>query len=99
MNKWGFGMLNVGKCKDCGFIVQSQDVTEFKNLMAKHLNKSHSGTWAFVARIPLKDFEDFTKVRISDSETASFLRNAMNNVGFWKAIRKFPTLQNIPFSV
>lgn len=91
-------MLYVGKCKDCGFIVKGSDVTEFKDLMAKHRNESHSEAWVFVKRLPLQDFDSFSKVRIADKETEAFMKNAMNNVGFWKAIRKFPTLQNVPFS-
>ena len=91
-------MLYVGKCKDCGYIVQSQDISTFKDSMAKHRNGSHKEFWVFVKKIPLHDFDNFSIVRFSDKETVSTLERVINNVGFWKAIRKFPSLQNIPFS-
>jgi hypothetical protein len=91
-------MLYVGKCKDCGYIVKSQDVSTFKDCMAKHRNKSHRESWAFVVRIPLHDFDCFSIVRFTDEETVGTLERVINNVGFWKAIRKFPSLQKIPFS-
>ena len=91
-------MLYVGKCKECGYIVQSQDISTFKNSMAKHRNDSHKECWVFVKKIALHDFDCFSIVRFSDKETVSTLARVINNVGFWKAIRKFPSLQNIPFS-
>jgi hypothetical protein len=91
-------MLYVGKCKDCGYIVQNQDVSTFKDSMAKHRNDSHKEFWVFVKKIALHDFDCFSILRFSYKETATTLERVMNNVGFWKAIRKYPTLQNIPFS-
>jgi len=91
-------MLYVGKCKDCGYIVQNQDISSFKDSMAKHRNDSHKESWVFVKKLPLHDFDNFSIVRFSDKETVSTLERVISNIGFWKAIRKCPTLQNIPFS-
>lgn len=108
-------MLYVGKCKDCGHIVQNKDVSKFKEDMAKHRNDSHKESWLFAKQIPLSspvrdkfgrvikgkalhNFDCFSIVRFSDKETVSTMERIINNVGFWKAIRKYPALQNIPFS-
>jgi hypothetical protein len=66
--------------------------------MATHLNGSHRADYEFVANIRLSDFEDFLITRIKDSEIVGTLETVLNNVGFWRAIRRHPTLQNIPFS-
>ena len=50
------------------------------------------------ARTRKVNFDCFSIVRFSDKETVETLGRVISNVGFWKAIRKFPSLQNIPFS-
>ena len=88
-------ILYVGTCKSCGFQVHSKDFTDFKRLMATHLNTSHGQDYLFVASIPLKDFEDFTVVLIRDSETIATLLSVFHNRGYWKAIRAHPQLQTL----
>lgn len=89
-------MLYVAKCRHCGFIVSSSDAIAVKQLMAGHLNKSHSGDYDLVATIPLNDFkDDFIFDRVKDKETAQLLMSVMKNRGFWIAIRKNPELQSL----
>lgn len=88
-------ILYVGQCKSCGFQVHSEDSTEFKRLMATHLNTSHRQDYLFTSKIPIKDFEDFTVTRIRDSETVATLLSVFHNRGYWKAIRKHPQLQTL----
>jgi len=83
-------ILYVGTCKSCGFQVHSEDSADFKTLMATHLNTSHGQDYLFTANIPIKDFEDFTVVRIRDSETIATLLSVFHNRGYWKAIRTHP---------
>lgn len=92
-------MLYVGKCRDCGFLVFSEDCLTFKSNMAHHRNKSHRATYEFVAGVSLKDFKDeFYIDRIRDQETVKLMLSVVSNSGFWKAIRCFPELQQSLFS-
>jgi hypothetical protein len=90
-------MLYVGRCR-CGFVVQSEDCQAFKSLMAGHMNRSHGQDYLFVSGVPLKDFEDFTIVRLKDKQTVKLMKAVVGTRGYWKAIRLYPSLRNILFS-
>jgi hypothetical protein len=56
--------------------------------MANHMNHSHGQDYTFVNAIPLKDFEDFTVIRIRDNDIFGVpLETIVSNKGFWVAIR------------
>ena len=89
-------MFYIGRCHRCGFIVSNADCQLFKSLMAQHMNQSHGQDYCFVHAIPLMDFEDFTIIRIRDSDTFGIpLETIFGNKGFWVAIRTHPDVGDL----
>lgn len=80
-------MLYIARCKSCNFLMMSIDVLSFKQLIASHMSKSHKLDYGFVAKIPLKDFEEVNITRVQVSADNMLFREAMKSPRFWKIYR------------
>ena len=85
-------MLRLAKCKTCNQLLYSSDKQTLKQLMASHLSKSHKIDYGFVAKIPLRDFEDFVVVTIRSKREADFIKNLLKQPNFWHFYRNFNRL-------
>ena len=81
-------MLYIVKCKQCNYVIVSENVLNIKSAMAMHLNKSHGSDIDFVADLRLDDFiDDFAITRIRDEETILYLKMAIKTETFWDFYR------------
>ncbi|MGA2767988.1 MAG: hypothetical protein ABSF24_06695 [Candidatus Bathyarchaeia archaeon] len=90
-------MLNVGKCRSCGFVVHHLSTPDFKALMNGHLSRSHpSEAFDFPLHVTMTDFKAlFIIVRVTKEEEIEGTLRVLQNRGYWVAIRNHPQLQNI----
>jgi len=86
-------MLYVGKCHLCGFLLMAEDVLAFKQKIASHFDKSHRIDFgAFVADVPLRDFEEVLIFRVRDSLEVARIKEAVKNPKFWHSYRNHARL-------
>jgi len=90
-------MLNIGKCRSCGFVVHHTSTPDFKALMNGHLSRSHpSEDFDFPLQVTMTDYKAlFLIVRVTNKEETVVVLRVLQNRGYWVAIRNHPELQNI----
>ena len=81
-------MLYYAVCSLCGFLSISEDVRDFKQQLADHSDTSHKTDFgAFVAHIPLREFELFLIRRIRDKQEIAMIKTSLNVPKFWHTYR------------
>jgi len=77
----------------------SEDVLDFKQKLASHFDKSHRIDFgAFVAEVPLRDFEEVHIERVRDSLEVARIKESVKSPKFWHSYRNHVKLAKALFS-